>query len=298
MRTDNVPEKKPSNSNNIKIKTRSRSYEWDYFRAIPIREVIDLLGFEVNSQNRFLCPCHNDHTPSAHINDKNGDNRWWCYTCNTGGSTVDLVMKARNCDLQEAGRFLAQYYPEGEKNRSDQEEFVGRPYMNVEFYNSIGLAKNPYSNTGQTVMYVDEMVASKLTPQERRKMYGQLYRKEQMDVEEWVITSMVIEKIMETQTNIMEEANAKRNKAAWDAIDKAMDANEDLPYEEAKAIYQEAYDHNPDWEQALARFRLLGLTKDKFMDYYEKLRPTVLPEHMKEYEMETDDPEEEPEAEI
>ena len=76
MRTDNVPEKKPSNSNNIKIKTRARSYDWDYFRAIPIREVLDLLGFEVNSQNRFLCPCHNDRRPSANVIDKGSDNRW------------------------------------------------------------------------------------------------------------------------------------------------------------------------------------------------------------------------------
>lgn len=135
---------------NTSKKALKREYgpspDWEFFREIPVREVADILGIEVTRNNRFLCPCHNDSRPSAHMNPK-GKNTWCCYVCGNeaGGSSLDLVRYSEGLSLYEAAKFLDQYYPGGfPKDEVKEEEELPPPRIPAKFLKEIGIAKNPY----------------------------------------------------------------------------------------------------------------------------------------------------------
>lgn len=72
--------------------------DWEYLRDIPIEDVAESLGIDIDRYGHALCPCHNDHNPSMKIGSKTNEkykNRWWCPVCNEGGTPLDLVL-ARN----------------------------------------------------------------------------------------------------------------------------------------------------------------------------------------------------------
>ena len=51
-----------------------------------------------------LCPFHSEKSPSFKI--YRSQNTWWCFSCNTGGSVVDYLMKLNNVDFLTAVRQL------------------------------------------------------------------------------------------------------------------------------------------------------------------------------------------------
>ena len=61
---------------------------WSRAREVPITEIAARLNLKI--VRRFVsCFGHNDSTPSLHLNIQS--NRWKCFGCNKGGSTIDLV---------------------------------------------------------------------------------------------------------------------------------------------------------------------------------------------------------------
>lgn len=122
--------------------------DFSFFRTeVPIEEVADILGIEVNKHGRFLCPCHNDTNPSAHLR-PNGKNTWRCYTCgDVGGSPLDLVAAVEGISIRDAAFFLDRYFPGGisEKAKQETENYLSPPYISVEMLKKIGLKKNPFS---------------------------------------------------------------------------------------------------------------------------------------------------------
>lgn len=130
---------------NIANKKPLLQIDWGFFRDIPIGDVAETLGIEVNNKGFFKCPSHNDRKPSAQIRPRT--NTWCCYTCGhgTGGSPIDLVMASEGVGALDAVKFLNQYFPGGIKEvQSAQEESVEIPYISPEMLKNIGLRRNPF----------------------------------------------------------------------------------------------------------------------------------------------------------
>ena len=67
---------------------------------VPAIDAARRYGISINAQEKALCPFHNDKHPSMSF--KNG--RWRCFTCNAGGSSVDLVARLLDVDPMTAAR--------------------------------------------------------------------------------------------------------------------------------------------------------------------------------------------------
>ena len=52
--------------------------------------------------NMTLCPFHDDHSPSMHVN----SNFVYCFSCNKGWNSIDFVMASKGYDFKEAVKYL------------------------------------------------------------------------------------------------------------------------------------------------------------------------------------------------
>lgn len=167
---------------------------WSYLRDIPLKDVCDLLGIEVNSKGFFLCPAHDDKKPSAQIRP---NNRWKCFSCGEGGSTLDLVMYALGTkDIMEAVRFLVQYYPEGMQTLEETKEEEELPYISPKLIKEIGLSSNPLNPVfwkGQTG-----------TNEKGEAVFEQ---KTQQIADKAEALDLILEKIVEKQISLTDYAN-------------------------------------------------------------------------------------------
>ena len=75
---------------------------------MPTIEVAQRLGLNPVQKGRkwiALCPLHNDHHPSLHL-DADRD-LWYCYPCVEGGDRIPLLRRVREISFSEAVRELA-----------------------------------------------------------------------------------------------------------------------------------------------------------------------------------------------
>lgn len=262
-------------------------YNIDYLKNVPIRDVCEILGIEVTKDDWFLCPSHNDTKPSAKLYERT--NTWHCMSCHAGRSTIDLVMAAKGLTMNGAAQFLAGYYPEADLSGNMEEMTRHRPRLPKEFYEEIGLGKNPYTNDGVFIKYPDPAQVAKYTPQERARLGDRIYEKVTLNVEEWVTTDMIIGKIMDTQQELIERGKRLRNEEAMRALEDAMDQNPDLPYEEGMKIYQKAFSESVAWQSATERFQKFSEIKGEFSRYYDYLGKFVPAEYKAQYEGEEEE---------
>lgn len=75
---------------------------------ITIWWVLDHWGIKVNRAGKFLCPFHNDHSPSCQVYPKT--NSFYCFSCHEGGDIFKLVMGLENCSFAEAFQKLGGTY--------------------------------------------------------------------------------------------------------------------------------------------------------------------------------------------
>lgn len=121
----------------------TQKIDWSFFRDIPIRDVISVLGLEMDRTGKlFSCPAHNDEHPSAHIYDNN--NSWHCFVCEAGGTTIDLVMDTLKCNSYDAIQFLNQYFSGGIRNIEISSNQPVYPIIPVDVLKTIGLKHNPF----------------------------------------------------------------------------------------------------------------------------------------------------------
>lgn len=73
-------------------------------REVPIDNFYEGRLRKVAGKLIGKCPFHEEKTPSFHI--YIDQNSFWCYGCNTGGSSIDYVMKLNNCEFLNAVKFL------------------------------------------------------------------------------------------------------------------------------------------------------------------------------------------------
>lgn len=70
--------------------------------------VAERLGIDVQ-RHKSLCFMHEDHHPSLSFFGKNRE-RWNCFVCNKGGSTIDLVTEYSELNFVEACQWLCQIF--------------------------------------------------------------------------------------------------------------------------------------------------------------------------------------------
>ena len=63
----------------------------------------DILG--KSKRNFYLCPFHNEKTPSFHIYGEN-KSKFHCFGCQKKGDAIDIVMKLRGLNFPQAVKFL------------------------------------------------------------------------------------------------------------------------------------------------------------------------------------------------
>ena len=71
-------------------------------QRLNIVQVIEHYGFKVNRANKFICPFHNDHKPSASIK----DNYFNCFVCGAGGDLITFTAKYLGLSNIEATKEL------------------------------------------------------------------------------------------------------------------------------------------------------------------------------------------------
>jgi len=83
------------NQNHLKFKDQINRA-----KSVPI---MSLINSEVR-MNKINCIVHDDSSASLHI--YSDTNRWWCFGCQSGGSTIDFIMALNKCTLKEAVKYL------------------------------------------------------------------------------------------------------------------------------------------------------------------------------------------------
>lgn len=68
-------------------------------KQIPITDFI-----QVGKNNKAMCLFHNDKNPSMHIYKES--NSYYCFTCQSNGSVIDIIMKLQNTDFIGAVHYL------------------------------------------------------------------------------------------------------------------------------------------------------------------------------------------------
>lgn len=71
----------------------------------PIRHVWESFGGTVTGRPiggwaKAVCVLHDDHTPSAQINED--EDKYHCFVCNVSGDAIDLIMRVENVEFIEA----------------------------------------------------------------------------------------------------------------------------------------------------------------------------------------------------
>ena len=90
---------------------RLRSHPIDEANKVPILQVAEMLGLghpvQKGREWAVLCPLHDDHHPSCHLNAEK--NVWFCHVCQEGGGTIRLVERAKGVTFREAVMAMVQW---------------------------------------------------------------------------------------------------------------------------------------------------------------------------------------------
>lgn len=95
---------KPSKGNNKSVTEK----EINHALNIPIESLTQNLKLRKTGESLTgLCPLHNEKFPSFHIYPKT--NSFYCYGCQKGGNTINLVRELHNFNFKETVEFLNNY---------------------------------------------------------------------------------------------------------------------------------------------------------------------------------------------
>ena len=79
-------------------------------RSIGLLEICRRLGLEIHKKGSALyasCPLHEDKTPSLSLDPKLGrSGLWYCFSCESGGDSIELFMRARRMGFADAVKEL------------------------------------------------------------------------------------------------------------------------------------------------------------------------------------------------
>lgn len=138
--------------------------DFDFYKNIPIDEVMKCLGMYPSKGGKYRSPLHIDRNPSLTIQmdeNKPGYNRWKDWSFNESGGAIELVLACKygiaptvywankgvyKQQLKEAVHFLNDYFPGGityidDTNRKAMPKI---PKIPKEILEAIGLNSNPF----------------------------------------------------------------------------------------------------------------------------------------------------------
>ncbi len=118
----------------------------EYIKEIAdIETVAEYLGLKLKKQGRksmILCPCHNDqHFGSCFLT----DNRFYCYSCNSGGDVIQLVQIIKNISFFDACQFIAEIY--GQTIEKGKKRGPIKRVLSAEKLRLIGLGRDRNAET-------------------------------------------------------------------------------------------------------------------------------------------------------
>ena len=202
--------------------------DWDFFRSIPIADVADAVGIHVDRHGKALCPCHNDHKPSM-IVDYKGKNNWHCFSCNEGGSTIDLVLatvcninpsearkdkSAHAADIINAVHYLDNIFPGGimridlEANKKNKNEPTP-PKIPRSILHRIGLKNNILFEQGSFQLMKRKLLESEIDDLKQTQP-NKRYIDERVPIDYLTKTEraeILLDKFMETEQRYWTYAN-------------------------------------------------------------------------------------------
>lgn len=178
------PKMKESAAINARISAKLDDIDWSFFREIPITEVAEIYGIELDNKGTFCCPAHlaqlgkEDEHASAGVYGDN-DTKWKCHSCGAGGSALDFVMAVEDCERLEAVISLNEYFPGGvtyKTEKAEEGELIP-PEIDVKILKAAGIKKNLYNQVGKspeiTYQAVTEIIIDRLIEyQNSLKEYG------------------------------------------------------------------------------------------------------------------------------
>jgi len=77
-------------------------YAQDIIDLVPMKDAMELYGYEVSSKGFALCPFHNEKTASFKVY----HNSFYCFGCGASGNVIHLVRKLYDLDFVEAVKRL------------------------------------------------------------------------------------------------------------------------------------------------------------------------------------------------
>lgn len=69
-------------------------------REVPIEDIINRPLRRSGRTLSGLCPFHDERRPSFHVYPET--NRYWCFGCNQGGDSINVMMLLQDCSFKEA----------------------------------------------------------------------------------------------------------------------------------------------------------------------------------------------------
>lgn len=102
-------------------------------RNYSIIDIAKRLGFEIDRNNKSICPFHNDTNPSLSFNIK--DNYYHCFSCGASGDNIKLVKEVLHCSFNEAINFITgnnyQYTNKSNTKKEITNDKVKIDYSNI-----------------------------------------------------------------------------------------------------------------------------------------------------------------------
>lgn len=73
---------------------------------VSVPDLLDRLGFKWNSNNKMICPFHDEKTPSVHVEKR----LWNCFGCKAGGDIISFVEQLKGYSCNEAIKFICEEF--------------------------------------------------------------------------------------------------------------------------------------------------------------------------------------------
>ncbi|MDA0027765.1 CHC2 zinc finger domain-containing protein [Brachyspira hyodysenteriae] len=126
-------------------------------RNYSIIDIAKRLGFEIDRNNKSICPFHNDTNPSLSFNIK--DNYYHCFSCGASGDNIKLVKEVLHCSFNEAINFITgnnyQY-----TNKSNIKKEITNDKVNID-YSNIYKTFIDLLNNEEALKYLEKRCISK-----------------------------------------------------------------------------------------------------------------------------------------
>lgn len=76
-------------------------------RQVPVQKLLNGHGRRIGRRDVFLCPIHEEKTPSFTVFE---NNRYYCFGCNASGDAIGLAMTLSGMNFPQAVRYLTNAY--------------------------------------------------------------------------------------------------------------------------------------------------------------------------------------------